>query len=245
MPERTTSATARRRAVAVVSVLLLSVGLLTSPAAGHASGQVPQARLGAAGRTVTLEWTAAADDVADLAVAAGIWAEEVAAAYLDVAFGGATDRLPSDAEVAAMGRDRALRRYLEDRVRIVQDGTACAGSARPADDPMTDGVTFTFECPVPVTAAVVEIRLLHDRDPAYRTFSVDGTRQYAVHTASRPAHPWDFRPAQLGSGRVPVTPVLLGAALIALVGALLLQRLWSPGGAGAPPGRAGPDAARR
>ena len=235
MPHPPTSTAASHRAAAVVSALLLLLGLLASPASGHASGQVPQARLSADGHTVTVEWTAAPDDVADLAVAAGVWPEELAAAYLDVAFGGPTDLLPSETEVAAMGRDPAVRRYLEARVRIVQDGAACAGTAQPAPDPMTDGVLLTFECPAPVTAAVVEIRLLQDRDPAYRTFSIDGSRQYAVHTAGQPAHPWDFRAAQPGSEGLPVTPVLLGAAGIALIGVLVLRRLWSPDAGGGDP----------
>jgi len=215
------------RLAAVGCAAVLAVAMTVTAAFGHASGEVPQARLSATGHTVTLQWTAAADDIADLAVAAGVWPEAIAFAYLDVAFGGDPALLPDDAEVTAMGRDPALRRYLEDRVRILQDGTACPGEARPAPDPMIEGVTFTFECPEPVTAAVVEIRLLHDRDPAYRTFSIDGTQQYAVHTAAQPAHPWDFRAAQGSGGSVPVLPVLLGAAAIVLAAALALTHLWS------------------
>ena len=215
------------RLAVVGCAALLAVALAPTAASGHASGEVPQARLSASGHTVTLQWTAAADDLADLAVAAGVWPEAIALAYLDVAFGGDPTLLPEDAEVAAMGRDPALRRYLEDRVRILQDGTACPGDARPAPDPITGGITFTFECPEPVTAAVVEIRLLHDRDPGYRTFSIDGTEQYAVHTAAQPAHPWDFRAAQGGGGSVPVLPVLLGAAAIVGAAALALTHLWS------------------
>ncbi len=221
-----TSLTPLRLAV-VGCAALLSVALAATAAFAHAAGEVPQARLSATGHTVTLQWTAAADDIADLAVAAGVWPEATAFAYLDVAFGGDPALLPDDAEVAAMGRDPALRRYLEDRVRILQDGTACTGAARPAPDPITEGVTFTFECPEPVTAAVIEIRLLHDRDPGYRTFSIDGTEQYAVHTAAQPAHPWDFRAAQGSGGSVPVLPVLLGAAAILLAAAMALTHLWS------------------
>jgi hypothetical protein len=241
-----TPAAARRtpvRLAAMGCAALLAVVLTATAASGHASGEVPQARLSATGHTVTLQWTAAPDDIADLAVAAGVWPEAIAFAYLDVAFGGDPALLPDDAEVAAMGRDPALRRYLEDRVRILQDGTACAADARPAPDLMLEGVTVTFECPDEVTSAVVDIRLLHDRDPSYRTFSVDGTYQYAVHTAAQPAHPWDFRAAEASGGNVPVLPVLVGAVAIVLAAALTLARLWSrrpdhPAGTGAEAGRA-------
>jgi hypothetical protein len=174
-------------------------------------------------------WTAAADDAADVAVAAGVWPEEVALAYLDVAFGGDLDLLPSAAEVATASDDPALQRYLEDRVRIVQDEVPCIGTARPAADFIADGATIVFECPESVSQAVVEISLLHDRDPAYRTFSVDGTQQYAVHTARQPAHPWDFTLAQQGSGAAPIAVLLLGAGVIALVGGAVLHRVWTAG----------------
>jgi len=158
-----------------------------------------------------------------------VWPEEVAFAYLDVAFGGDLDLLPSAAEVATASDDPALRRYLEDRVRILQDGVPCAGTARPAADFVADGATIVFDCPDPVTDAVVEISLLHDRDAAYRTFSVDGTQQYAVHTAGQPAHPWDFTLAQQGSGTVPSVTLLLGAGVIALLGGAVLWRVWTAG----------------
>ncbi len=228
------------RLVATATVALLLTVLTATAAWGHASQELPHARLSAAGTTVTVEWTAAADDAADVAVAAGVWPEEVALAYLDVAFGGDLDALPSAAEVAAASDDPALQRYLEERVRILQDGTPCAGTAQPAADFVADGATIVFDCPDPVGEAVVEIRLLHDRDPAYRTFSVDGTQQYAVHTARQPAHPWDFRLAQQGSDAVPVAALLLGAGGIALLGGAVFWRLRSAG----TPRRRAPGAGR-
>jgi hypothetical protein len=125
--------------------------LTTTAAWAHASSELPHARLSAAGTTVTVVWTAAADDAADVAVAAGVWPEEVALAYLDVAFGGDLDLLPSAAEVATASDDPALQRYLEDRVRILQDEVPCIGTARPAADFVADGATIVFECPESVT----------------------------------------------------------------------------------------------
>jgi hypothetical protein len=218
--------------------------LTTTAAWAHASNELPHARLSAAGTTVTVVWTAAADDAADVAVAAGVWPEEVALAYLDVAFGGDLDLLPSPAEVATASDDPALRRYLEDRVRILQDEVPCVGTARPAADFVADGATIVFDCPDPVTDAVVEITLLHDRDPAYRTFSIDGTQQYAVHTARQPAHPWDFTLAQQGSGAVPIAVLLLGAGVVALVGGAVFYRVWTAGSMRRRPSRASRSRAR-
>jgi hypothetical protein len=215
--------------VAAGAVAIALTVLTTTAAWAHASSELPHARLSAAGTTVTVVWTAAADDAADVAVAAGVWPEEVALAYLDVAFGGDLDLLPSAAEVARASDDPALQRYLEERVRILQDGAPCPGSANPAADFVADGATIVFECPEPVTEAEVEISLLHDRDPAYRTFSVDGTQQYAVHTAGQPAHPWDFTLAQQGSSAVPITVLLLGAGVIAVVGGAVAYRVWAVG----------------
>ena len=214
----------------LVTAAVLALLVLTAAAAWpHASGELPHARLSAADTTVTVVWTAATDDAADVAVAAGVWPEEIALAYLDVAFGGDIDLLPSAAEVATASDDPALRRYLEDRVRILQDGVPCAGTAQPAADFVADGATIVFDCPEPVTDAVVEISLLHDRDTAYRTFSVDGTQQYAVHTSAQPAHPWDFTLAQQGSGAVPIVTLLLGAGVVALLGGAVLWRVWAAG----------------
>lgn len=243
----------RRIAAAVGTVAGVAVALLALTAAaawGHASGEVPQARLSADGPRITVVWTAAADDTADVVVAAGVWPEQVAMDYLDVAFGADIDVLPSAEEVAAASAHPALRRYLEERVRILQGGEPCTGTARPAADFVTDGATIEFACPEPVAEAVVEISLLHDRDPAYRTFSVDGTQQYAVHTARQPAHPWDFALTRQQGGGAPTFALLLGAGVVALLGGVVLRRVWRPAparrtGAGdGRPSRAGSSRAR-
>jgi len=243
-PTRTPRPHQSGRILVTLSVALLLAVLATTAAWAHASGELPHARLSAEATTITVVWTAAADDAADVAVAAGVWPEDVALAYLDVAFGGDIDLLPSDDEVAAASEAPALRRYLEQRVRILQDGTPCGASAQPAADFVADGATIVFDCPDPVTEAVVEITVLHDRDPAYRTFSVDGTQQYAVHTAGQPAHPWDFTLAQQGSDDVPVTALLFGAGGIALLGGAVLWRVWSSATPRRRSSAAGPSRAR-
>lgn len=229
MPRRT-----RHRWLAVSLLTVLASSFVVLPALGHAAGELPHARLSAEGAQVTVELTAAPDDAADVVVAAGLWPEEVFLAYLDVLFGGSEDQLPGDAEIATVSREPALARYLEERVTIRQQGRACPGDAEVAANFIEDGATVTFTCPEPVTEAEVEITLLHDRDPAYRTFSVDGTAQYAVHTAARPAHPWDFTLAQQAEGGVSVAALLVGAAVVLLGAGMALARLWSRPADGAP-----------
>ncbi len=204
------------------------------PALGHAAGELPHARLSAEGEQVTVELSTAPDDAADLVVAAGLWPEEVFLAYLDVLFGGDPGLLPDDAEIAEVSADPALADYLTERVRIRQQGNDCPGDARVAADFIEDGATLVFTCPDTVTEAEVDITLLHDRDPAYRTFSVDGTAQYAVHTADRSAHPWDFTLAQQAEGGVSVAVLLAAAGVILLGAAGLLARLWSRPADGTP-----------
>jgi len=210
----------------VLLLAVLGVALLAPAAYGHAAGELPHARLSAEGTTVTVQWTAAPDDAADMAVAAGLWPEETFLAYLDVLFGGDEEVLPDADEVAALSSDPALTAYLEDGIRIRQAGQECPGAASPAADFIADGATLTFTCPEPVTQAEVEITLLQDRDPAYRTFSVDGTAQYAVHTSAQPAHPWDFTLAQQDTAGVEVTWLLAGVVGILLAAGAALLRLW-------------------
>lgn len=220
----------RRTLLATLAVLLLGaamVGLVPQPAHGHAAGELPHARLSAEGNTVTVRWSASADDAADVAVAAGLWPEATFLAYLDVLFGGDPALLPDAAEIAAVSADPALRRYLEDRVRIRQDGRECPGAATPAADFIADGATLVFTCQGAVTDAEVEITLLHDRDPTYRTFSADGTAQFAVHTAAQPTHPWDFTLARAQEGGAPVTWLLVAAGLVVLLAGAALARVWS------------------
>ncbi len=223
--------TPRRRAPAALLLALAAWVATAAPAHAHAAGELPHARLSAEGDTVTVHWTGAADDAADMVVAAGLWDEEVFLAYLDVLFGGDEALLPDAEEIAAVSSDPQLAAYLEERVTIRQDGQECASRAAPAEDFLADGATITFTCPEPVAEAEVEITLLHDRDPAYRTFSVDGTAQYAVHTAAQPAHPWDFTLAQEAEGGVAVTALLAGAGVVLVGATLALTRLWrTPGG---------------
>ena len=200
--------------------VLLAVVLPAVPALGHASSQLPHARWAADGTEVELHWTAAADDVADVAVAAGLWPEEVMWAYVE----GETDQQPTSGEIAALRDEPDLHDYLLDRFEVRQDGERCPAEPVLSDDVISDGLRMQFSCAEPVTVATLDVRVLHDRDPAYRTFSVDGTEQYAVHTYDQPEHTWDFTRAASGTGIPPqlwmagAAVLLAGAAVWVLMG---------------------------
>lgn len=212
-----------RRSVALL--LLLAAAVLPAVgAAAHPGGEVPRARLGVEGDVVTLDWIAAPDDAAGVLADAGVWPDEVAARYLDVAFGGPAEQLPDDDQVRAASRHPALPGYLAANVRLEQDGRPCPATVDPIEDLLAEGVRLSFRCPAPPGRVWLTVSLLHERDPAYRTFSLDGTRRVAIHTASEPTHPWDLgqhAPAPTVIG------VLLGAALGVIgLGGLGLRHLW-------------------
>jgi hypothetical protein len=205
-------------------VLVVALALPAGTALAHPGGEVPRARLAVDGLEVQLAWIAAPDDAAEILVAAGVWPEEVARRYLDVAFGAPADRLPTSEEIRAASRHPALPGYLTEHVTLEQDGKPCPGTVHPPEDLLAEGVRFTFRCATRPGRVFLTVSLLHDRDPGYRTFSLDGTRRVAIHTAAEPTQVWDL-------GRhAPVTSlagVLLGAALgVVGLGALGLHRLW-------------------
>lgn len=205
-------------------LLLAAVVLPAVGAAAHPGGEVPRARLGVAGDVVTLDWIATPDDAAGVLAEAGVWPEEVAARYLDVAFGAPADQLPGEAEVRAASRHPALPAHLAEQVRLEQHGRPCAATVHPTEDLLADGVRLSFRCPEPAGRVRLTISLLHDRDPAYRTFSLDGTRRVAIHTVAEPTHAWDL-------GQHAPAPRVVGVLLGAMVGAvglggLGLRRLW-------------------
>jgi hypothetical protein len=215
------SSLARQPASALLPLLV--AGLLAAsagPAAGHASGELPHARLSADGEVVQVELTMAADDAALIGEVVGQLDEGAMDAYL----GGPIERLPTEDEIRRFSASPELQTYLLDHVEVHQEGQRCPGTARPAADFLTDGAVLQFDCPDEVVEADVRITVLHDQDPAYRTYSVDGTVQYAVHSPTEPEHRWDFTVAREGGAAA--IPAGLWAALAAVVlaiGALLVR----------------------
>jgi hypothetical protein len=202
--------------VTMLPVVFLLLLLSAGPAAGHAAGVPPHARLGAEAERVQIEWTAAADEAADVGVSVGIFGEEVVEALL----GGPAEHLPTEEQIQALSGSSALRDYLLDNVRVTQDGQRCDGEVEPAPDFLSEGAAFTFICPEEVDQAHVAITILHDRDARYRTFGVDGSLQTTVHTVDAPEHLWDFTAAAEAPVDTAGPPIGVLAAGFIVLGAL-------------------------
>ena len=213
-----------------MGLLLLSVSL---PAWGHAGSELPIANWSAEDDVVTGSWTGPPDDAAWIGASIGVLREGAMEAYL----GGPSDAYPTDEEIATLSSSPELEEYLLEHVQVRQDGEDCAGEVAVAEDFIADGASFRFSCPEDVRVVDIEITILHEQDPAFRTFSGDGTLQDALHTVDTPAHTWDFTRAD-SEGAEPSTtasttttrglPVVLmlvvGAAIVlgGVVGALRL-----------------------
>jgi hypothetical protein len=210
---------ARCLAALIVGLVVLAPAL---PAAGHAFGDPPRAWLSSEGRTVTLDWVAEDDDAAAVGHAIGLLPVEAIWAYIEEL----PEEQPTPAEIRALSDSADLRAYLLEHVNIRQDGRSCAGVAEPAADFIADGARLRFTCPDPVSQADVRITLLHEEDPAYRTFSVDGSDQLAVHTAAQPEHRWDFTRGS-EDPRGPAAVLIVGLVL-AVIGAVASLRLLGP-----------------
>ena len=210
----------RRSLVALVVGFAVMVPML--PASGHAFGDPPRAWLSAEGRVVTLDWVAEDDDAAAVGHAIGLLPIDAMWAFIE----DLPEEQPTPEQTRTLSAAPELRQYLLDHVQIHQDGHDCAGVAEPAADFIADGAQLRFTCPDPVQQARVRITLLHDQDPAYRTFAVDGTDQLTIHSAAQPEHPWDFTrtPAQ----RPQPTVVLIVGLLLVVAAAYGSLRLLRP-----------------
>lgn len=191
-----------------VGAILIGVG---GSAIAHPSGEFgpPTARLSADGRTVTIDLAAPPDDAAAIGTSIGLLPEGSMEAFLLED----EDAQPTEEQIRELSASPELRAYLLEHVEVRQDGQACSGEARPADDVFADGAQLTFTCDDPVDTVDVRITVLHDVDPRYATFGLDGSRWTVLFTAAQPEHPWDAAAAVAGPGP---------AALLAIVGGVLL-----------------------
>lgn len=183
------SAVVAPAAVGVVMLAAIGVVALAAPAGAHplGAGPPPTAELSADGREVRVAWTAPDDDVADLLEHLGLVPEGTSEQYRWWAVGEPLSR--TEREVASA--DPALAGYVADRVVVRQAGEACPGDVEVADDVINEGLEVRFVCPEPVASVEVEIALLHDVDPDYRTVGFvgePGSGEFAAFTSSSPVH---------------------------------------------------------
>lgn len=181
----------------ILAAAVLLAPFVARPAFGHAAGPPPQATVSGAGSVVTIDWVAEPDDAAAVGVAVGLLPPEVVDAYLGR---GPIEDLPSDAMLERLAQSPQLRAYLLANVTVTQAGAACRGEVVETEAFLTAGARLQFTCPAPVEQVELGITLLHDQDPRYRTFGVDGTIQSTVHTSTQPTHTWDLTGAAAGAG---------------------------------------------
>ena len=175
----------------------------------------PHARLSADGDVVTIEWTAPPDDAAHVGEAVGHFPPGTMEAFLT----GPDEALPSDDEVRELAASSELEAYLLEHIQVRQDGQRCPGEVDASPDFLEDGAELRFRCPEEVTEVDVRVTVLHDEDPRYDTFGVDGTVWTVLFTTTQPEHRWDAAAADAGAGTIPlplmVAAVLVAAALVA------------------------------
>jgi MYXO-CTERM domain-containing protein len=128
----------------------------------------------------------------------------------------------------ALAEAPAFADYLTDRITVKQDGRACRGEARVADDLVTGGAEVLFTCPGPVSTVTVTSRMLTDLHEAYRTLARGPRGQKAVYDATHESADWtisddtgtDSRPASTRT--VAATPASSSARQLSVVGGVLL-----------------------
>ena len=190
------------------SAIVIGVG---GSAIAHPSGEFgpPTARFSADGRTVIIDPAAPPDDAAAIGTTIGLLPEGSMEAFLLED----EDGQPTEDQIRELSVSPELRAYFLEHVEVRQDGQACAGEARPAEDLLADGAQLTFTCDDPVEVVDVRITVLHDVDPRYATFGLDGSRWTVLFTVAQPEHAWDASAAASGTGLT---------ALLAIVGGVLL-----------------------
>jgi hypothetical protein len=224
-----------RHAGGLLLTALLVAALLAvarpAPAGAHGSLVVPTVRLDAAGEVVTVQWSAAEDDAAAIAVGLGLAPREAlldhlaALAALD---DGADPQPLIDELLAQVDQERLagaaeLDAYLLEAIVVAQDGIPCAGRVGPTDDFLTGAAELTYTCPDPVDEIDLTVRVLLEQDPTHRTFSNDGSGEVALHSATEPTQTWSLGGAASGGvGLLLALVVGLGLAVAAGAAALLL-----------------------
>lgn len=188
------------RVISGLAVVILGfLAFPAPPAAGHASSQLPNARLTVDDRTLAVQWSAAPDDAADLGESIGLLPDGSVEAFLGT---GPAEDYPTLEQERELAESAVLHEHLLEHVQLRQDGQACGGKVDPVANFLYDGARIVFTCPERVQRVVLRITLLHALDPAYRTFSGDGTVQYGLHTADHPEYTWDFAASSTDQGRV-------------------------------------------
>ena len=203
---------------------LVAVVVSAGPALAHPFGPPPTARITAAGRSITVDWSATADDAVAIGEHLGVMPEGSIAAYRQES---AAQVAPSSQDEARLSASPLLRDYLTQHIAAEQQGRPCDAEVATITDFVHRGARVVLTCPDPVTSARLRITMLHSLHNQYRTVAVGaGTDPaQAVFTTTAPEHEWRFGVTAQGGFRLP--PILaIGAigGVVAAGAAVLVQR---------------------
>lgn len=188
--------------------------LATCVLPAHPFGPPLTATLSADGTQVTLQWVAADDDWVSLG-------EHV----------GAFDAPDADTLTGAelLARSPEVSEYLLEHLAVAQDGTSCAGTVD-AIDPLGEGVRMVFECATPVSEVELTVAALTDVNESYRTVVSNEGETGTLFTAQTATQPWDF-----DGGGASTLPLMIGAGVLLVVGAVAGVLWWRRSAARAVP----------
>jgi len=203
------------------------LGALAVPAPtaqAHPFGPPPIAEVRGDGTEVVVTWTARDDDVTALAASLGALPRQQ---VFDVGEDGGVAQVAGDDLATSLREAPGLRDYVRDRIVVRQDGAACPRELEPVGDVVADGVTVTATCPRPADEVELQISMLHDLHPAYRTVSRVTGGSESLHTAEDPAATLSLRaggPVGRGMPSAAVLAPVVGlAALLGGVGAAVVM----------------------
>jgi hypothetical protein len=203
----------------LVSLLAAAaLGAAATPALAHPFGPPLRVELEGLNYVVNLRWAAEHDDWVALARHTGAF-EEVPSVVDGVELSGAE----------RIARSVRLQAYLLERIVVTQYEMSCPGEVvHVHGDLVTGGIILQFVCEEPVYEVHVEVGVLTDVHPAYRTVAtsaIGGVPGQALYTETDRVHRWDFYAAAGASPRTfgaQTVAALTGAALLAIAAVGLL-----------------------
>ncbi|GGO70858.1 hypothetical protein [Nocardioides deserti] len=172
-----------------VVVLFTIVGTpVTTPAEAHPFGDpqtVEVSRDDSDPHRVLVRWNVGmTDDLSVLAIGLGLVPEE--RVMLDGAI------IFEDSDAAVLQASARFDAYLLERILVHSDERGCTGEILRKDEVADQGVLIGYSCADPVTSAEVEVTMLTDLHPAYRTLATGLRGQRAVYDSENPVHEWTF-----------------------------------------------------
>jgi hypothetical protein len=247
-PRRRPVARPRRGpAAGVLAVAGAALWLLLPAAAAtaHPFGPPPTAWVTHEDDQVGVVWDAAYDDLLALGEHLALFREGTSDRFREAE----TQVAPSRSEEESLERSDELRDYVTERVAVHQGDVRCEPRLA-VDELASHGVRTVHRCPQPVDRVRIEITMLHDVHPAYRTFALaerETPGPLAVFSVDQPAHEVDLTALDAGEAggitRVEQAGIVGFLVLVGAGAAWGFRRLTgSPAAGSSDGGRETPDA---